>query len=879
MTKLILDRAFAASLNDVEAGSRSASKYTDVARLFAELLSLNPSRVGIKSLADVKNYGNRISEATGQDIDLLVLLASTGFDREAVRRAIEARALRRMPIILVSRSDSQWALDTQYLASGQAPVVPDLDVVPVDDAATPELESEVRPLAVKDLAELKGDMSEAEFEARLNSIARRFPGVMVKRVGDTKNLRNRLREALGQGPDHLLLVVCGAVAPAAKTVLRIEGQQAGSTSLYVAWHQSGVSYVDEVGSERSSTVQAERAVAEARSNYANSPTDAAMIESSEYRQLERVKLLHRFLPLDANAENLFEEHLSADQRLEYETKTLGYLRKLLAKKQRCVIVLTGNAGHGKTHMCRRLLEQGGRKGAIMSELHQNIEGRKAWEISDSLLPIRIIKDLSEIEPPERAAHILCELVAQDAAHVLICANEGRLRDVASRAVDRLGPILQALDRGLDLGETNPVDDDSIHVVNLNFQAAAAENGGFLDHVLSHFLDNQAAWNVCGKCSARADCPILENRNQLTLSPSVQRDNRYARAALIDLVRVAEESGYVLTYRETLVLVAFLVTGGLTCQKVEEFHRDGRRRPRLGGYALVDLLFDAPLSEDKSEALRILETIKRLDPGRIALRPVDEEIHREMETEGRLGAGVFGDESVQPKAKRDLEREVESYIALIRRARRYAWLTSSPVDQERLGVRRSERLGLSHHHLFRSLQGEPSATELLTILRRLVKGLHTIQGALSVDSKTSLHLVDPAFGRSGSHSAIIARSLKTKDLELWTESRWWRHQHPHSTPPILESVEWVDRRVLLVDRSERRVLLSLDLAAFEFVMSAASGIVMREFNSADRRRILTRLASHAESGRLCSSDEIRVLLERGDGTLTVERDGTILLERG
>ena len=54
------------------------------------------------------------------------------------------------------------------------------------------------------------------------------------------------------------------------------------------------------------------------------------------------------------------------------------------------------------------------------------------------------------------------------------------------------------------------------MVNLNFQAAAADDGGFPDHVLSHFLNHQSAWNVCGTCAAHSDCPILANREDLAL---------------------------------------------------------------------------------------------------------------------------------------------------------------------------------------------------------------------------------------------------------------------------------------------------------------------------------------------------------------------------
>ncbi len=881
VTKRLLELSISKILSEIDLDSLSASKFAPLARTFGDLLSIDPVRIGIKSLGDAKNYGNRISEATGGPIELLVLVAGGAVDRKAVLRALEGRSVRLVPTVLIVRGESGWIVDSQFLWVGQHPPVPTTHIVEMFRDTRNELDPEALVRMDQRLSGLRGASSDAELKARIYELSASFPGMLFKQVNESKNLYNRIREASGRRPTHLALWVPETLTVAARDALRDAVGEAEPSARFVIWRSGDRTFVEPVVTAQGPDSRDPSRHPQERESAISSRTQeavAVMSETVDYRELERVKQLRRFLPLDANAENLFEEHLVGDQRLQYETKTLGYLRKLVARPGRSVIVLTGNAGHGKTHMCRRLLEQGADSDDVMAALHGDIKGDKCWSVGDASLPLRVVKDLSEVEPPERAAEILAGLMGQHEAHVVVCANEGRLRDVVSRSPEMLLPILNALDRGLDFGETNPETDDSVHVINLNFQAAVAGDGGFLKHVLTHFLDNQGAWKVCGKCRAKAECPILKNRMELTLSPSAERDNRHAREALTDLVRIAEETGYVLTYRETLVFVAYLITGGLTCKEVARLHSDGRRRDQLMQYGLLDLLFDASLSEDQSETLRVLQRIKRLDPGRIALRPVDERLHRELEAEGRLGAGVFGEGSVQLKSKRDIDREVDDYRTLVRRARRRAWFESSDVDEEQLGVSRSERLGLPNHRVFRALQEGPTEKDLVAILRRLVKGLHTIQGAVNVDSKSSLHLVDPGFGRSGNHSAIIARSLRILDLELWPESRWWRERRAEGVPPLLESVEWIDRRILLVERVEKKVLLSLDLAAFEFVLGAAHGIVMREFNAADRRRVLTRLALHAEQGRRDGSGEIRVLLERGDGTLTVERDGTILLER-
>lgn len=599
-------------------------------------------------------------------------------------------------------------------------------------------------------------------------------------------------------------------------------------------------------------------------------------EQDTYRRLNRVERLRRLLPLDSSADDLYEEHLQSDERekLRYETKTFRYLRGLLSCEDRQVIVLTGNAGHGKTHMVRRLLELDHGDGDVMESLEADLGGELDRAIFGASAPVRVLKDLSEIEPPENAARRLVELLEQTGCHVIVCANEGRLRDVVGRRPERLAVLNSALEHGLDHGNTSAPEDPSVHVINLNFQAAVAEGGGFLDHVLDVFLNHQGAWNVCGQCLARNLCPILENRDQLRSASKGERSG--ARESLLDLVRIAEERGYVLTFREVLILAAYLVTGNLSCEEVEKLHRRGPDdRAFLQRHRLLNLLFDPQLSDEDLEVLPVLRTLRRMDPGRIALRPVDERLHSDLEQSGELGAGLFDENARNLKSKKERQAEEEHHLRLLSRARREAWLGAGPDDD---GVKRSERLGLRFHEEFRMLHEKGEQSRQLEILRTLVRGLHGIQGAVGVRSEASLFLVDPAYGRSGSHAAVIARSIKLVQLELWPETRWWEERAGESGPSQLEAVEWLERRVLLVHPKEGTCLLALDLATFEFVMGAANGVVMREFHSPERRRILRQLARHAEGpGEEGEERVVRVLLESGERTLTLERDDTIILE--
>jgi len=861
-------------LEGVSLSSRSSDKFEGLAALLASEWGVPAEAVGVKALKDAKNFGNRVAEATRSRIDRLVLLAEGEVELDAVGRALVGKALFRVPTILGVRGERGWTITSAFVpAEAENPFGADIPARTVPPAEVASVEPTLASTVRREIQALTNAPVDTDVHAALKGRGRKGKVLVIKHVTESKNLANRIGEGLGPRPGFCVIIVPQGLEKAARGVVEELSEAAPTTNVFLLVQAEARLIVHELAKSRVSQqpaapsedpIEVDTKVAESSAVYGVSEPDAKVDRTAEYRTLERVRQLRRHLPLDANADDLYEEHLGSGERLRYETKTLGFLRELLGRSERVFVVLTGNAGHGKTHMCRRLLEHDASDVDVMERLRSDPVGGKDWVVATSTLPVRIIKDLSELNPPDAGAQRLEALLQQEHAHVIVCANEGRLRDVVERRPTNLRPILDVLEKGSIRGDTSLPERPDLHVVNLNYQAASAgESGGFLGHVLDHYLNHESGWKVCTSCMAQDRCPILANRHDLAMSPALADRNTVRREALGQLVQIVEESGYVLTYRETLVLVAYLVTGGLSCADVEQFHRKRGNRA-LDDPRLLNLLFEPRLSDDEADILKILQRIRRLDPGKVAIRTIDERLHQELEERDELGSGLFGESTRQLNTRAELRKEEEAHRAHLRAARRDAWLTS-PDGRDR--VARSERLGLRHHKRFRLLADDPDVRDVISTIRDLVKGLHTIQGAVGVD---------PAFGRSGSHSAIIARSIRIKDLELETESDWWSKNHAGQTPPVLESVEWIDRRLVLVERPTQEIILVLDLQVFEFVLSSGQGIVMRDFHSAERRRILRRLARLAEGGQE-SSDDIRVLLERGEGTLTVERDGTILLE--
>ena len=225
-----------------------------------------------------------------------------------------------------------------------------------------------------------------------------------------------------------------------------------------------------------------------------------------------------------------------------------------------------------------------------------------------------------------------------------------------------------------------------------------------------------------------------------------------------------------SWLRTSSLVTSLASRSRSCTGTSERRRSSRSTDCCA-------FFEHGLSDDELEVLGILRAVSRLDPGHVALgrstndstetwrNPATSEAVSSVWTPGICTSGLISTVRSVP-------------IRRGRRSRRSAWL---PCKSRQDGVTRSERLGLRHHDDFRRLHVGADVPEVLEVIRRLVRGLHTIQGASGVKTTSTLHLVDPAFGRSGSHSVVIARSIKINHLDLWTESKWWRELQEGGSP--------------------------------------------------------------------------------------------------
>lgn len=589
-----------------------------------------------------------------------------------------------------------------------------------------------------------------------------------------------------------------------------------------------------------------------------------------------VDRLTQYLPFDPSHGQIYEETTDPDDAPRLETRALDFVTEVVQRPDARLVILTGDAGHGKTHLCRRVLEWAGLDAAeALRTIKAYPRGEHAVETAGGLR-LRVVKDLSELDPATAGNVLLEALEGRNGEdRTLVCANEGRLRDVIYRVGARALAVRVALSAGLNEGITTV--DGTVFVLNLNYQSTTASADGsaasLLDGLLAQWVLDGRKWKTCERYDAAQNCPIVNNRRELAGNERADPRAAGRRAGLQSLLRIVEESGQVVTIRELLILIAYLVTGGVSCDRVAE---RVRAKPNddawQWSYAYHEALFHPWLSKDQSRSLPVLQHFRKLDPGAHAIRRVDEPLSTGVVERDEAFPPPF--ESAPDRAPRTRKQAKEEgerlrKLMMFLRRRDYFELATDAEDVGMLASR-AERLGLRFYDDFEFLRsGRTDPRRFVACRDKLLAGLHAVQGIHSVRSDVHFYVLDPAFGRTQSVACVVARRLPARNIEIESESRWWRRVKASSGASTLpEALNWLDRRVV-VSFEGPDASVDLDLMQFEYVMRAADGLSCRNFFRADIRRLMARIARLVRRGT-GDDDGIPVLVRGKLRNVTIDR---------
>jgi hypothetical protein len=408
----------------------------------------------------------------------------------------------------------------------------------------------------------------------------------------------------------------------------------------------------------------------------------------------------------------------------------------------------------------------------------------------------------------------------------------------------------------------------LHIINLNYQSIAGtdlQQKSILHTTIKEWAQDSRRWNEsCGSCSLSNSCPIYKNK--CLLSDGLLSDLRVQK--LEKLFATAERLGCVVTVREALMTVAYLLTGGLSCSDVHGLCSKNKSDGWQYEYIFYNLLFTPPkkISVDRLiKGIPVLSYLLRLDPGKNAIRNVDDRILNEtgvfeakeldllfriyMDHKEKLidASNGIDDINFNPVNKKERQNESDKIALIVSALRRRAFFDDSIEHGATI-----ERLSFEFGGIFEEiLENKLSPKKSLEYKGLILSGLHMLQGLRLSSRENRLYLVDPAFGRATSEAAIISRAISSNSIKLLPMAEAWNIDATNENSSLRASVNWLDRYIIIrIDNEDNSFDdLTLDLMGFECVAKASTGYIADEFYSHDIRRIrnfLGKIAERADS---------------------------------
>lgn len=278
---------------------------------------------------------------------------------------------------------------------------------------------------------------------------------------------------------------------------------------------------------------------------------------------------------------------------DIETKIRSYVTGWAADGHAGVLILTGNAGTGKTALVEGFCE------ALK-------KGRPEYDGLVEVLRERfVVKDLSGIPEHERAdvVQLSAEIRHGRSAQLFLCANEGVLRDALSQSPD--SELENFLNTALEGGISRTNQPHGVTIVNMNRQRWTSEK--MWDRLLDYFV-REDLWEECEGCAVAGRCPIQANVSSLRKPGPREAARRLTQFA---------SGASVSTLRELLSIISYAITGGMSCEEVA-----AQSTPFNASDGYFNLFMGAGLSRERLERSSLMQEMQSAELGSISDVEVD-----------------------------------------------------------------------------------------------------------------------------------------------------------------------------------------------------------------------------------------------------------------
>ncbi|GAA1275978.1 protein kinase [Pseudonocardia aurantiaca] len=277
-----------------------------------------------------------------------------------------------------------------------------------------------------------------------------------------------------------------------------------------------------------------------------------------------------------------------------------------------VVVITGNAGDGKTAFLEKLVNHARGLGATVSTPRPNG--------ADFTLDGRVFRtnlDGSQDEGDRANDDVLAEFFdpykGADSSSWpadetrLIAINEGRLVDFLRAHATRFTELAAAVHAGLGgAGGTH----EGVTLVNLNARSVVAGDEESIFNGLVRELTSHRFWAACNGCALAEKCYALHNARTLGHPDAGER----ITARLRTLYTVAHLRGRLhITMRDLRSALAYTLTSGRSCSDIRDLYDRGNPSEILSGFYFQSWLGPDDTEDRLLRLLRESDISDRADP--------------------------------------------------------------------------------------------------------------------------------------------------------------------------------------------------------------------------------------------------------------------------
>ena len=342
-----------------------------------------------------------------------------------------------------------------------------------------------------------------------------------------------------------------------------------------------------------------------------------------------------------------------------------------------LVVITGNAGDGKTALLQQLEarargEQAHIDNSLPNGSRFTLRGRRFTSNYDG----------SQDEGDQANEDVLDAFFGPFSGDQedwpknetwMIAINEGRLVDFLESRQVKYSKLAALVRRALRTGKP----ESGVAIVNLNLRSIVASQSGFdgsiLERQIQRFCHEQF-WAPCQACDLRSKCFALHNA--LTFQDPASGPQVIARLKMLFTLSHLRGRQHI-TLRDLRSALAYLLTSNRDCNQIHELYAQGRTEEVAAGF-----YFNSWMGGDSPNADRLLTSLKDVDVGRRgeprldrSLNFVSPESDRPLMTFERRGiydrailAKLFGD---LPRGWTDRKNSLRSlnhrsYVAMAKR---------------------------------------------------------------------------------------------------------------------------------------------------------------------------------------------------------------------